>query len=78
MARSTSVILGDHFDEFVNDQISRGGFQSISEVICAGLLKLEEDEIKSQWLNEQLRSGENSPVIEGFQGNYYISGRRQP
>ncbi len=33
MSRNTSVSLGDHFDEFVDDQISTGRFKNASELI---------------------------------------------
>ena len=46
MARNTSVTLGEHFDDFVAEKIEEGRFQSVSEVVRAGLRKLEEDDIK--------------------------------
>ena len=49
MARNTSVTLGEHFDEFVITKIDEGRFQSVSEVVRAGLRKLEEDEIKKTY-----------------------------
>ena len=44
MARNTSVTLGEHFEAFINRAIEQGRFQSVSEVVRAGLRKLEEDE----------------------------------
>ncbi len=46
MARNTSVTLGKHFDDFVLEKINAGRFQSVSEIVRAGLPKLEKDEIK--------------------------------
>ena len=46
MARNTSVTLGEHFDKFVINKIDEGRFQTVSEVVRAGLRKLEEDETK--------------------------------
>ena len=66
MARNTSVTLGRHFDEFVSEKIIQGRFQTVSEVVRAGLRKLEEDEAKLQGLREKLNSGENSAIIENF------------
>ncbi len=74
MARNTSVTLGDHFDEFVHEKINAGRFQSVSEVVRAGLRKLEEDETKLQVLRDKLQSGENSSLVEGFDGKKFISG----
>jgi len=73
MARNTSVTLGPHFDEFVSEKISQGRFQSVSEVVRAGLRKLEEDESKLQVLKEKLQAGEDSPKIENFNSNEFIS-----
>lgn len=74
MARNTSVTLGEHFDEFVLEKINAGRFQSVSEVVRAGLRKLEEDEIKLQALREKLQAGENSPLVDAFNGESFIEG----
>lgn len=47
MPRNTSVTLGEHFDKFVAEKINEGRFQSVSEVVRAGLRKLEEDDLTS-------------------------------
>lgn len=73
MPRNTSVTLGDHFDAFVAAKISQGRFQSVSEVIRAGLRKLEEDEIKLEALREKLQAGEASPVVDDFEVNSFIN-----
>lgn len=66
MPRNTSVTLGEHFDKFVAEKIKGGRFQSVSEVIRAGLRKLEEDEAK-------LQAGEDSPLVENFDGDSFIA-----
>jgi len=73
MPRNTSVTLGEHFDKFVVEKIKEGRFQSVSEVIRAGLRKLEEDEAKLQALRLMLQAGEDSPVIENFDGDSFIA-----
>jgi len=40
MARNTSVTLGVRFDEFVHEEINAGRFQSVSEVVRAGLTEI--------------------------------------
>lgn len=74
MARNTSVTLGDHFDEFVHEKINTGRFQSVSEVVRAGLRKLEEDETKLQVLRDKLQAGEDSPLVDDFNGKKFMSG----
>jgi antitoxin ParD1/3/4 len=73
MPRNTSVTLGEHFDKFVIKKIKEGRFQSVSEVIRAGLRKLEEDEAKLQALRLKLQAGEDSPVVENFDGDSFIA-----
>ncbi len=72
MARNTSVTLGEHFDDFVLEKINAGRYQSVSEIVRAGLRKLEEDEIKLQVLRDKLQAGEDSPLVEGFDGQSFI------
>ena len=74
MPRNTSVTLGEHFDDFVAEKIGEGRFQSVSEVVRAGLRKLEEDETRLQALRERLQAGEDSLAIEGFDGAKFIAG----
>lgn len=66
MSRNTSVVLGDHFDEFVAQKIQQGRYQSVSEVVRAGLRKLEEDEAKLEALRKELKLGEDSPIVDNF------------
>jgi len=73
MPRNTSVTLGDHFDKFVVEKIKKGRSQSANEVIRAGLRKLEEDEAKIQVLRLKLQSREDSPVVENFDGDFFIA-----
>ncbi|MEQ1636182.1 MAG: type II toxin-antitoxin system ParD family antitoxin [Methylococcales bacterium] len=72
MPRNTSVTLGEHFDKFVVEKINEGRFQSVSEVVRAGLRKLEEDEAKLQVLQRKLHAGENSLVVENFDGEEFL------
>ena len=37
MAKNTSILLGDYFDDFINQQLKSGRFSSASEVVRAAL-----------------------------------------
>ncbi len=52
----TSVALGSHFETFVRDQLQRGRFNNVSEVVRAGLRLLEDSEARNQLALEALRS----------------------
>ena len=73
MSRNNSVTLGDHFDQFVAEILQQGRFQSVSEVVRAGLRKFEADEVKLQALRARLHAGEDSPVIEDFDDEQFIA-----
>src|SRR5689334_1301256 len=40
-----SISLGEHFEKFVQEQISQGRYQNVSEVVRAGLRMLEDYEM---------------------------------
>ena len=41
MARNTSILLGEHFEDFISAKISSGKYNSASEVIRTALRLLE-------------------------------------
>jgi antitoxin ParD1/3/4 len=49
-------------------------FLSVSEVVRAGLRKLEEDDVKLQIMREKLQVGEDSPLVENFDEYHFIVG----
>jgi antitoxin ParD1/3/4 len=60
MQKSTSFVLGEHFDGFIAKEIREGRYSSASEVIRAGLRLLEEREQKIALLQAALNEGEES------------------
>lgn len=64
MPKNTSVTLGDHFDNFVAEQVQSGRYGSVSEVIRAGLRKLEDDEQKLATLRKLISEGKESGVAQ--------------
>ncbi len=73
MPRNTSVILGEHFETFVAEQLAQGRYQSVSEIIRAGLRCLEDDEIKRQQLRQYLEAGEQSPTVDPIDADDFIT-----
>ncbi|RLJ74850.1 type II toxin-antitoxin system ParD family antitoxin [Pedobacter alluvionis] len=66
MGRNTSMALGDHFENFVDERISEGRFKNASEVIRAGLRLLEDQENKIKILREALQVGIDSGMVKDF------------
>ncbi|MFD2287747.1 type II toxin-antitoxin system ParD family antitoxin [Pedobacter petrophilus] len=66
MAKNTSMVLGDHFEHFVDEKISEGRFKNVSEMIRAGLRLLEEEEQRVNLLRAALKAGEEGNLIAHF------------
>lgn len=66
MARNTSISLGNHFEDFVDNKVSSGRFKNASEVIRAGLRLLEEEEDRILALKTAITEGIESGVARNF------------
>lgn len=60
MSKNTSIILGGHFDQFIQAEIESGRYTSASEVIRNGLRLLESEKQKMTAIKEALVVGEQS------------------
>lgn len=64
--RTTSVALGNYFENFVRNKISQGRYNNASEVIRAGLRSLERDELKILEFKKAIEEGIQSGIVEDF------------
>lgn len=69
MARNTSILLGDYFENFINEQIATGKYSSVSEVVRTALRHFEQEESKTKSLVNELKIGEKSAKIKNFDRN---------
>ncbi|MBX2902603.1 MAG: type II toxin-antitoxin system ParD family antitoxin [Chitinophagales bacterium] len=69
MAKNTSILLGDYFDAFINQQVQSGKFSSASEVVRAALRMFEYEETKKTELINELKKGEKSGFVKDFNRN---------
>lgn len=66
MGKNTSISLGDHFEDFIKDEVKSGRYNSVSEVIRSALRLLEREERKERELIKALEIGEQSGFVENF------------
>jgi len=66
MAKNTSILLGDYFDNFINEQVKSGKYSSASEVIRTALRMFEHEEAKKLALIKELQKGEKSGFVKDF------------
>ncbi len=73
MAKNTSILLGDYFNNFISEQISSGKFSSASEVVRSALRLFEQEESKKKAIIKELKKGEDSGFIDEFNEKDFIS-----
>jgi len=66
MGRNASVSLGNYFDSFIENNISKGRYNNANEVIRAGLRLLEDEENRIRVLNNAIQEGINSGIANNF------------
>lgn len=72
MAKNTSILLGDYFDNFINSQVKSGRFSSASEVVRAALRMFEQEETKKTELIKELKKGEKSGFVKDFNRDAFL------
>lgn len=77
MAKNTSVVLGNHFDQFIATQTQGGRYGSASEVVRAGLRLLEERESRVSALRSALIEGEESGDPQSFDTEEFLAKMRR-
>jgi len=73
MAKNTSILLGDYFDNFINQQVKTGKFSSASEVVRTALRMFEYEETKKTELINELKKGEESGFVEDFNRESFLN-----
>lgn len=66
MARTVTVTLGPHDERFIQSTIAGGCYNNVSEVIRAGLRRLEEDEMRFAAFRSAIDERDASPDVVGF------------
>jgi antitoxin ParD1/3/4 len=66
MAKNTSILLGEHFEEYISKKFQSGSFSSASEVVRTALRLMEAEDKKQMALVTALVKGEKSGRVEDF------------
>ena len=77
MAKNTSILLGEYFDNFISEQIKTGKYTSTSEVIRAALRLFENEETKKSELIKELKKGEESGFVENMDRKSFLDNMHQ-
>ena len=73
MARTVTVTLGPHYEEFIQAGIASGKYNNVSEMIRAALRHLEEDEAKLAAFCAAIDEGDASPDVVDFDEEAFIA-----
>ena len=76
MGRVTSFSLGDHFETFIDSQVSDGRYSNASDVMRAALRLLEEREAKLIALRTALIEGEESGPSTPLDFEAFVKSKR--
>ena len=77
MAKNTSILLGNYFEEFIKNQVKSGKFSSASEVVRAALRLFEYEETKKDELIAALKKGEKSGFVKDFNPENFLNKMHQ-
>ncbi len=77
MGKNTSMLLGDHFEQFIQQQVESGRFSSASEVVRTALRMMEAEEVQNKALNKALARGEKSGFISDFDSKAHLKKLKQ-
>jgi antitoxin ParD1/3/4 len=72
MGKNTSISLGDHFEDFIENSVSKGRFSNASEVVRAGLRLLEEEEDRVLALKKAIQEGIDSGIVNDFDPKRFL------
>ena len=66
MGKTTSFVLGEHFERLINQQVGSGRYASASEVVRDALRVFEEQQTAIKRLNDAIEEGYASGIRDAF------------
>ena len=72
MARTMTVALGPHYENFIQSTITSGRYNNASEVVRAALRRLEDEEARLAALRSAIDDGDSSPDVADFNRDVFL------
>jgi antitoxin ParD1/3/4 len=76
MDKNTTITLGNHSQDFVEDQGTQDRYNSVKDALRGGLYLLEDQETKPAGLRAALHAGEESGAATAFDFETFIAAKR--
>lgn len=73
MPRTMTVVVGPHYENFIQSTISSGRYNNASEVMRAALRRLEDEETRLQALRAAIDEGDSSADVENFDSDAFLA-----
>jgi len=73
MARTMTVALGPHYEEFIHSAIVSGRYNNASEVVRTALRRLEDEESRLAALRAAIDEGDASGDVVDFDRDAFLS-----
>lgn len=77
MAKNSSILLGDYFENFIDGLVKTGKFSSASEVVRTALRMFEQEESKKTELIKELIKGEKSGFVKDFNRDTFLKNLKE-
>jgi len=72
MNKDTTIVLSEHFNQFIENQIVEGRYKNTDEVIRAGLRLLETESQKFHALKKAIQEGIDSGIAVDFDPDEHL------
>ena len=72
MGKNTSISIGNHFEEFIHNEVVSGKYSLVSEVVRSALRLLESESRKEKELINALEKGEKSGFVKDFDPKIFL------
>jgi len=73
MGQAISILLDEHSEQFISNEVSSGRYSTASEVVRIALVLLEAEGSKNKRLDKALATGERSGFHKNFDAKSHLT-----